>query len=248
VRLRHQSRQQRPGQSAFLTSIAGPHSGRGIKAFSSKGSPIGARRRRISSARIALVPRVRRLFFLRSPLDKPAIGRLRSARRRVRGRSIGFTRCFRPEDRRSRQRADPFRRPAADGASVGRALMSRVLASCFGDDIIEDSRADRRPDLYAACHTIRSEGTSVVLVEQTIVPAMKGRRSHLSGRARCSLIAIARPAARTDSQRYFGSCMTGLARCADPGVLLGVLSALVRDGFVADVRCDAAREPCHGET
>ena len=118
-------------------------------------------------------------------------------------------------------------------AAIGRALMSnpRVLLC---DEISLGLAPIVIADIYAALPQIKAEGTSVVLVEQDIVQAMKvADRVYCFQEGRLSL--AGRPASLTRDQihrAYFGSMtMTGWLDALIQGVLLGGLYALFAAGL-----------------
>ncbi len=83
-------------------------------------------------------------------------------------------------ERRAAGAAHAVRRPAADGA-IGRALMSnpRVLLC---DEISLGLAPIVIRDIYAALPPIKADGTSIVLVEQDIVQALRSPTASIASR------------------------------------------------------------------
>jgi branched-chain amino acid transport system ATP-binding protein len=159
------------GKSTFLKAIAGLIHGP-ADSVSLDGTPIGAKPAAdIVKLGIALVPEGRRLFPSLSVEENLLIG---GYGRKMRGpwtldRVYGLF----PMLRERRRAATPVLSGGQQQmAAIGRALMSnpRVLLC---DEISLGLAPIVIADIYAALPQIKAEGTSVVLVEQDIVQAMK---------------------------------------------------------------------------
>ena len=110
------------------------------------------------------------------------------------------------KERRVGGHADPVRRPAADGGDRPRLDVQSRASSCATRSASASRRSSSR-DIYAALPQIKAEGTSVVLVEQDIVQAMKvADRVYCFQEGRLSLTGRPRELTREQIHRaYFGS-------------------------------------------
>ena len=110
------------------------------------------------------------------------------------------------QQRRAGAGADAVRRPAADGGDRSRADVQSAHAACATRSASDWRRSSSR-DIYAALPRIKAEGTSVVLVEQDIVQAMKvADRVYCFQEGRLSLEGRPRDLSREQIHRaYFGS-------------------------------------------
>ena len=159
------------GKSTYLKSIAGLLRGRPEGVWLD-GAPIGALpAAEIVRRGIALVPEGRRLFPSLTVEENLLIGRY--------GRDVpgpwslaAVYRLFPVLQERRRSASQTLSGGQQQMAAIGRALMSnpRVLLC---DEISLGLAPIVIRDLYAALPRIKQEGTSVVLVEQDIVQAMK---------------------------------------------------------------------------
>lgn len=193
------------GKSTFLKAIAGLIQGAADSVLLD-GSPIGARPAAdIVKLGIALVPEGRRLFPSLNVEENLLIGgygrkapgpwtldRVYALFRILKERRVSAT-------------------PTLSGgqqqmAAIGRALMSnpRILLC---DEISLGLAPIIIADIYAALPQIKAEGTSVVLVEQDIVQAMKvADRVYCFQEGRLSLTGRPRDLTRDQIHRaYFGS-------------------------------------------
>jgi branched-chain amino acid transport system ATP-binding protein len=198
------------GKSTFLKAVAGLIRGAADSVLLD-GAPIGARSAaEIVRLGIALVPEGRRLFPSLSVEENLRIGGY--------GRKMQGPKMYAPwtldrvyslfpvlKERRSSAT------PTLSGgqqqmAAIGRALMSnpRVLLC---DEISLGLAPIIIADVYAALPQIKAEGTSVVLVEQDIVQAMKvADRVYCFQEGRLSLTGRPRDLTREAIHRaYFGS-------------------------------------------
>jgi branched-chain amino acid transport system ATP-binding protein len=193
------------GKSTFLKAIAGLIH-RAADSVWLDGAPIGARpAAELVRLGIALVPEGRRLFPSLTVEENLLVG--------CHGRNTGGPWTL---DRvyalfpvlKGRRSAAP---PTLSGgqqqmAAIGRALMSnpRVLLC---DEISLGLAPIIIADIYAALPQIKAEGTSVVLVEQDIVQAMKvSDRVYCFQEGRLSLTGRPRELTREQIHRaYFGS-------------------------------------------
>ncbi|HVQ68273.1 MAG TPA: ABC transporter ATP-binding protein [Bradyrhizobium sp.] len=193
------------GKSTFLKAIAGLIQGAPDSVLL-EGMPIGARRAAdIVKLGIALVPEGRRLFPSLTVEENLLIG---SYGRKIAGPwTLDRVYALFPVLRERRSAATP----ALSGgqqqmAAVGRALMSnpRILLC---DEISLGLAPIIIADIYAALPQIKEEGTSVVLVEQDIVQAMKvSDRVYCFQEGRLSLTGRPRDLTREQIHRaYFGS-------------------------------------------
>jgi len=193
------------GKSTFLKAIAGLIHGApdGVRL---EGMPIGARRAAdIVKLGIALVPEGRRLFPSLTVEENLLIG---GYGRKIAGPwTLDRVYALFPILRERRSTATP----ALSGgqqqmAAIGRALMSnpRILLC---DEISLGLAPIIIADIYAALPQIKAEGTSVVLVEQDIVQAMKvADRVYCFQEGRLSLTGRPRELTREQIHRaYFGS-------------------------------------------
>ena len=198
------------GKSTFLRAVAGL-----IRSASDSvlldGAPIGAKpAAEIVKLGIALVPEGRRLFPSLSVEENLQIG---GYGRKMQGPKIkGHWTLDRVyalfpilKERRS-QAAPTLSGGQQQMAAIGRALMSnpRILLC---DEISLGLAPIIIAEVYAALPQIKAEGTSVVLVEQDIVQAMKiADRVYCFQEGRLSLTGRPRELTRDQSHRaYFGS-------------------------------------------
>jgi len=198
------------GKSTFLKSVAGLIHGAADSVLLD-GVPIGARPAAdIVKLGIALVPEGRRLFPSLTVKENLLIGGY--GRKTQRPKTPGSWTLDRVyslfpvlKERRS-QAAPTLSGGQQQMAAIGRALMSnpRVLLC---DEISLGLAPIIIADIYAALPQIKAEGTSVVLVEQDIVQAMKvADRVYCFQEGRLSL--TGRPRELTRDQihcAYFGS-------------------------------------------
>jgi branched-chain amino acid transport system ATP-binding protein len=193
------------GKSTFLKAIAGLIHGT-PDSVRLEGTPIGARGAAdIVKLGIALVPEGRRLFPSLTVEENLLIG---GYGRKVAGPwTLDRVYALFPVLRERRSTATP----ALSGgqqqmAAIGRALMSnpRILLC---DEISLGLAPIIIADIYAALPQIKAEGTSVVLVEQDIVQAMKvADRVYCFQEGRLSLTGRPRELTREQIHRaYFGS-------------------------------------------
>jgi branched-chain amino acid transport system ATP-binding protein len=193
------------GKSTFLKAIAGLIHGT-PDSVRLEGMPIGARRAAdIVKLGIALVPEGRRLFPSLTVEENLLIG---GYGRKIAGPwTLDRVYALFPILRERRSMATP----ALSGgqqqmAAIGRALMSnpRILLC---DEISLGLAPIIIADIYAALPQIKAEGTSVVLVEQDIVQAMKvSDRVYCFQEGRLSLTGRPRELTREQIHRaYFGS-------------------------------------------
>lgn len=193
------------GKSTFLKAIAGLIHGT-PDSVRLEGMPIGARpAANIVKLGIALVPEGRRLFPSLTVEENLLIG---GYGRKIAGPwALDRVYALFPILRERRSAATP----ALSGgqqqmAAIGRALMSnpRILLC---DEISLGLAPIIIADIYAALPQIKAEGTSVVLVEQDIVQAMKvADRVYCFQEGRLSLTGRPRELTREQIHRaYFGS-------------------------------------------
>jgi branched-chain amino acid transport system ATP-binding protein len=159
------------GKSTFLKAIAGLIHGP-ADSVSLEGVPIGAKRAAdIVKLGVALVPEGRRLFPSLTVEENLLIG---GYGRKMRGPwTLDRVYALFPILRERRGSATPILSGGQQQmAAIGRALMSnpRVLLC---DEISLGLAPIVIADIYAALPQIKAEGTSVVLVEQDIIQAMK---------------------------------------------------------------------------
>jgi branched-chain amino acid transport system ATP-binding protein len=193
------------GKSTFLKAIAGLIHGAADSVWLD-GAPIGARSAAELVRRgIALVPEGRRLFPSLTVEENLLVG--------CYGRNTGgpwtLDRVYAlfPVLKQRRSAAPPTLSGGQQQmAAIGRALMSnpRVLLC---DEISLGLAPIVIADIYAALPQIKVEGTSVVLVEQDIVQAMKvSDRVYCFQEGRLSLSGRPRELTREQIHRaYFGS-------------------------------------------
>ncbi|MBR0716791.1 ABC transporter ATP-binding protein [Bradyrhizobium liaoningense] len=193
------------GKSTFLKSIAGLIHGAPDSVLLD-GAPIGARpAAEIVKLGIALVPEGRRLFPSLTVEENLLIGGY--GRRASGAWTLDRVYALFPilKERRF------FATPTLSGgqqqmAAIGRALMSnpRILLC---DEISLGLAPIVIADIYAALPQIKAEGTSVVLVEQDIVQAMKvADRIYCFQEGRLSLTGRPRDLTRDQIHRaYFGA-------------------------------------------
>ncbi len=193
------------GKSTFLKAIAGLIHGAADSVLLD-GSPIGARPAAdIVKLGIALVPEGRRLFPSLNVEENLLIGGY--GRKAPGPWTLDRVCALFPilKDRRASTT------PTLSGgqqqmAAIGRALMSnpRILLC---DEISLGLAPIIIADIYAALPQIKAEGTSVVLVEQDIVQAMKvADRVYCFQEGRLSLTGRPRDLTREQIHRaYFGS-------------------------------------------
>jgi branched-chain amino acid transport system ATP-binding protein len=159
------------GKSTFLKAIAGLiHGDAGSVLLD--GAPIGARQAAdIVKLGIALVPEGRRLFPSLTVEENLLIGGY--GRKRPGAWTLDRVYALFPILRERRSSATPTLSGGQQQmAAIGRALMSNPrLVLC--DEISLGLAPIIIADIYAALPQIKAEGTSVVLVEQDIVQAMK---------------------------------------------------------------------------
>ncbi|MGH6739775.1 MAG: ABC transporter ATP-binding protein [Bradyrhizobium sp.] len=192
------------GKSTFLKAIVGLIHGP-ADSVSLDGTPIGAKPAAdIVKLGVALVPEGRRLFPSLSVEENLLIG---GYGRKMRGPwTLDRVYALFPILKERRTSATPTLSGGQQQmAAIGRALMSnpRVLLC---DEISLGLAPIVIADIYAALPRIKAEGTSVVLVEQDIVQAMKvADRVYCFQEGRVSL--EGRPAELTRDQihrAYFG--------------------------------------------
>jgi branched-chain amino acid transport system ATP-binding protein len=193
------------GKSTFLKAIAGLIHGP-AESVLLNGEPIGSRSAAdIVKLGVALVPEGRRLFPSLTVEENLLIGGY--GRKTMGPWSLARVYSLFPFlwDRRTSST------PILSGgqqqmAAIGRALMSnpRVLLC---DEISLGLAPIIIADIYAALRQIKAEGTSVVLVEQDIVQAMKvADRVYCFQEGRVSLSGRPRELSRDQIHRaYFGS-------------------------------------------
>jgi branched-chain amino acid transport system ATP-binding protein len=193
------------GKSTFLKAIAGLIHGAADSVWLD-GAPIGARpAAELVRLGIALVPEGRRLFPSLTVEENLLVG--------CYGRNTGgpwtLERVYAlfPVLKGRRSAAPPTLSGGQQQmAAIGRALMSnpRVLLC---DEISLGLAPIIIADIYAALPQIKAEGTSVVLVEQDIVQAMKvSDRVYCFQEGRLSLSGRPRELTREQIHRaYFGS-------------------------------------------
>ena len=193
------------GKSTFLKSIAGLIHG-ATDSVLLDGAPIGARpAAEIVKLGIALVPEGRRLFPSLTVEENLLIG---SYGRKVPGPwTLKRVQALFPILKERRSSATPTLSGGQQQmVAIGRALMSnpRILLC---DEISLGLAPIIIADIYAALPRIKAEGTSVVLVEQDIVQAMKvADRVYCFQEGRLSLTGRPRDLSREQIHRaYFGS-------------------------------------------
>lgn len=193
------------GKSTFLKSIAGLIQG-AADSVVFDGAPIGARPAAdIVKLGIALVPEGRRLFPSLAVEENLLIG---GYGRKVAGPwTLDRVYSLFPILRERRSSAPPTLSGGQQQmAAIGRALMSnpRVLLC---DEISLGLAPIIIAHVYAALPQIKAEGTSVVLVEQDIVQAMKvADRIYCFQEGRLSLAGRPQELTREQIHRaYFGS-------------------------------------------
>jgi branched-chain amino acid transport system ATP-binding protein len=193
------------GKSTFLKAIAGLIHGPADSVLLD-GAPIGARRAAdIVKRGIALVPEGRRLFPSLNVEENLLIG---SYGRKMPGPwTLDRVYALFPVLRERRSSATPTLSGGQQQmAAIGRALMSnpRILLC---DEISLGLAPIIIADIYAALPRIKADGTSVVLVEQDIVQAMKvADRVYCFQEGRLSLTGRPRDLTREQIHRaYFGS-------------------------------------------
>ena len=181
------------GKSTFLKAIAGLIHGAADSVLLD-GSPIGARPAAdIVKLGIALVPEGRRLFPSLTVEENLLIGGY--GRKMAGPWTLDRVYALFPILKERRVAATPTLSGGQQQmAAIGRALMSnpRVLLC---DEISLGLAPIVIRDIYAALPQIKAEGTSVVLVEQDIVQAMK-----VADRVYCfqeGRLSLDRPPART---------------------------------------------------
>ena len=193
------------GKSTFLKSIAGLIQGTADSVLLD-GTPIGARPASdIVKLGIALVPEGRRLFPSLTVEENLLIGG--HGRKAPGPWTLDRVYSLFPILRERRSSAPPTLSGGQQQmAAIGRALMSnpRVLLC---DEISLGLAPIIIADIYAALPQIKAEGTSVVLVEQDIVQAMKvADRVYCFQEGRLSLTGRPRDLTRDQIHRaYFGS-------------------------------------------
>ena len=193
------------GKSTFLKAIAGLIQGPAASVLLD-GRPIGARpAAEIVKLGIALVPEGRRLFPSLSVEENLLIGGY--GRKAAGPWTLDRVRALFPILKERRASATPTLSGGQQQmAAIGRALMSnpRVLLC---DEISLGLAPIIISDIYGALPQVKAEGTSVVLVEQDIVQAMKvADRVYCFQEGRLSLEGRPRELTREQIHRaYFGS-------------------------------------------
>jgi branched-chain amino acid transport system ATP-binding protein len=193
------------GKSTFLKAIAGLIHGAADSVLLD-GSPIGARPAAdIVKLGIALVPEGRRLFPSLTVEENLLIGGY--GRKMAGPWTLDRVHGLFPILKERRVSATPTLSGGQQQmAAIGRALMSnpRILLC---DEISLGLAPIIIADVYAALPQIKAEGTSVVLVEQDIVQAMKvADRVYCFQEGRLSLAGRPRDLTREQIHRaYFGS-------------------------------------------
>ena len=193
------------GKSTFLKAIAGLIHGAADSVLLD-GSPIGARPAAdIVKLGIALVPEGRRLFPSLTVEENLLIGGY--GRKMAGPWTLDRVYALFPILKERRASATPTLSGGQQQmAAIGRALMSnpRILLC---DEISLGLAPIIIADIYAALPQIKAEGTSVVLVEQDIVQAMKvADRVYCFQEGRLSLTGRPRDLTRDQIHRaYFGS-------------------------------------------
>jgi branched-chain amino acid transport system ATP-binding protein len=193
------------GKSTFLKAIAGLIHGAADSVLLD-GSPIGARPAAdIVKLGIALVPEGRRLFPSLNVEENLLIGGY--GRKAPGPWTLDRVYALFPILKERRVSATPTLSGGQQQmAAIGRALMSnpRILLC---DEISLGLAPIIIADIYAALPQIKAEGTSVVLVEQDIVQAMKvADRVYCFQEGRLSLTGRPRDLTRDQIHRaYFGS-------------------------------------------
>jgi len=193
------------GKSTFLKAIAGLIHGAADSVLLD-GSPIGARPAAdIVKLGIALVPEGRRLFPSLNVEENLLIGGY--GRKAPGPWTLDRVYALFPILKERRASATPTLSGGQQQmAAIGRALMSnpRILLC---DEISLGLAPIIIADIYAALPQIKAEGTSVVLVEQDIVQAMKvADRVYCFQEGRLSLTGRPRDLTREQIHRaYFGS-------------------------------------------
>ncbi|MDA9406681.1 ABC transporter ATP-binding protein [Bradyrhizobium sp. CCBAU 45384] len=193
------------GKSTFLKSIAGLIHGSADSVLLD-GNPIGARpAAEIVKLGIALVPEGRRLFPSLTVEENLLIG---GYGRKTSGPwTLDRVRALFPILKERRSSATPTLSGGQQQmVAIGRALMSnpRILLC---DEISLGLAPIVIADIYAALPRIKAEGTSVVLVEQDVVQAMKvADRVYCFQEGRLSLTGRPRDLTRDQIHRaYFGT-------------------------------------------
>ena len=193
------------GKSTFLKAIAGLVR-RPADGVLLDGEPIGAKTAAdIVKRGVALVPEGRRLFHSLTVEENLMVG---GYGRKLTGPwSLDRVYSLFPALRDRRATSAPVLSGGQQQmAAIGRALMSnpRVLLC---DEISLGLAPIVIADIYAALPQIKAEGTSVVLVEQDIVQAMKvADRIYCFQEGRLSLSGRPRELTREEIHRaYFGS-------------------------------------------
>src|SRR4051812_1904980 len=193
------------GKSTFLKAIAGLIHGAADSVLLD-GSPIGARPAAdIVKLGIALVPEGRRLFPSLNVEENLLIGGY--GRKMAGPWTLDRVYALFPILKERRVSATPTLSGGQQQmAAIGRGLMSnpRILLC---DEISLGLAPIIIADIYAALPQIKAEGTSVVLVEQDIVQAMKvADRVYCFQEGRLSLTGRPRDLTRDQIHRaYFGS-------------------------------------------
>jgi branched-chain amino acid transport system ATP-binding protein len=193
------------GKSTFLKAIAGLIRGAADSVLLD-GSPIGARPAAdIVKLGIALVPEGRRLFPSLTVEENLLIGGY--GRKMAGPWTLDRVYALFPILKERRASTTPTLSGGQQQmAAIGRALMSnpRILLC---DEISLGLAPIIIADIYAALPQIKAEGTSVVLVEQDIVQAMKvADRVYCFQEGRLSLTGRPRDLTREQIHRaYFGS-------------------------------------------
>ena len=193
------------GKSTFLKAIAGLVP-RPADAVLFEGVPIGTRAAAaIVKLGIALVPEGRRLFPSLTVEENLLIGGY--GRRQTGPWTLDRIYSLFPILKERRSSAAPnLSGGQQQMAAIGRALMSnpRILLC---DEISLGLAPIVIADIYASLAHIKAEGTSVILVEQDIVQAMKAAdRVHCFQEGRLSLSGRPADLTRDDIHRaYFGS-------------------------------------------
>ncbi|WP_036047881.1 ABC transporter ATP-binding protein [Bradyrhizobium sp. Tv2a-2] len=193
------------GKSTFLKAIAGLIRG-ATDSVVFDGQPIGARSAaEIVKLGIALVPEGRRLFPSLTVEENLLIGGY--GRKTAGPWTLERVQALFPILKERRSAATPTLSGGQQQmAAIGRALMSnpRILLC---DEISLGLAPIVIADIYAALPQVKAEGTSVVLVEQDIVQALKvADRVYCFQEGRLSLTGRPRDLTREQIHRaYFGS-------------------------------------------
>ena len=190
------------GKSALLRTIAGLFRAR-PEAVVFEGAPIGGVPAYAVAARgIALVPEGRGLFASLSVEENLLVGG--QLGRRGRGICSAIFELFPVLAERALSQHGIVRRPAADGRDRARADVEPEIAAVRRDQ--PRPGADRGARHLCAAPAILGEGTSIVLVEQDIVQALKAAaRVYCLQEGRVALTGAAKDLTREQiAAAYFG--------------------------------------------